>query len=111
MLATIIQVTSDGLVVSWGAIGTMVAVSSAVCTAFLAYLRVFVGQKLTAHESNVDLKLAGQEVKLVALKGDLVREIQESSKQSFLGRHVGEIVDARMKAIEHRVDLLEESGS
>ena len=103
----VIQVTSDGLVVSWGAIGTMVGVSTAVCTAFLAYLRVFVGQKLTAHESNVDLKLASQEIKLVALKGDLVREIQESSAKTFLGRHVGEIVEARLHGLEQRLDRLE----
>jgi hypothetical protein len=110
MLATIIQVTPDGLVVSWGAIGTMVAVSTGVCSAFLAYLRVFVGQKLSAHEAASTRALAAQDLKLAALKGDLVREIQESSRQSFLGRHVGEIVDARFAGLEKRLERLEAHG-
>lgn len=100
------QVTTDGLVVSWGAIGTMVTVSSAICTLAVAYLRAFVGRELSTHEANVSLKLAAQETKLAAFKGDLTKEIQESGRQSFLGRHVGEIVDARLKALETRVDRM-----
>lgn len=102
-----VQVTQDGLVVSWGSIGTMVAVSSAVCSAFLAYLRVFVGQKLSAHETEMALKLAAHETKLATFKGELTKEIQESSRQSFLGRHVGEIVDGRLSLIEQRLERLE----
>jgi hypothetical protein len=106
-MTTLIQVTADGLVVSWGAIGTMVAVSSAICSAAVAYLRVFVGSKLSAHEKEMALKLAEHDTRLATFKGDLTREIQESGRQSFLGRHVGEIVDGRLKLIEERVGRLE----
>ena len=79
----------EPLTISWQSLAAMVSISSALVTVAIIYLRLFVDGRLSQ------------------FKGELTTEIHRSAKDAFLGKHVGEIVDLKLRELERRVSKVE----
>lgn len=77
------------LELSWQSLAAMVSVSSVIVSVAVVYLRLFVENRLNE------------------LRTGLTTEIHRSSAESFLGKHVGEIVDMKIAELSRRVARME----
>ena len=83
------DVDARSLVLSWQTLAAMVSISSVVVSVAVVYLRLFV------------------ENRLGELRGSIVDAIGKTSAESYLGKHVGELLELRLQQIERRIDKLE----
>ena len=88
------NIADDGqsLVVSWQSLAAMVSISSSLVAGAIVYLRLFVDGRLSQFKS--------------ALTG----EIHAAGREAFLGKHVGDIVDLKLKELERRLGKVENGG-
>ena len=85
-----VVVTGDPLILSWQALAAMVSISTTIVTVAVIVLRIFVDSRLAE------------------TKAAIIDRIAQTSGDTYLSKHFGELLDLRLRQIEEKLEKLEE---